>query len=821
MNRMLTLLGWRLVSRHRIRTALMCFAIALPVAVAVALSSLSTTAAITEAEARSMTMGSADGRLTELRHTDVHQVLGPEVRAIFDQTYAGMPFRSPAGRRVNAKGRALDLTDPMTAGMFTVREGRPERDPATVALSSGLASQLAVGPGDQVHVGPQEIALRVSSLIVFPRNTDDVFFVAASPIPVTGPAAEDIVGTRNWLYTGVVDPDRAASAGLALAQRRAVPVETTDSGSLQAISLGLAIGLLIECMLLVAAAITMVAHGETRTAGLLAAIGVQPRRQWSFLGHYVRLVTVLGVAAGTGIGLGSAYLLQGPLQNRAAADWGSFTPAWVATTTIVLLTMLAVLIAARAPHRRMRSASPLTLLHNTTPSGAVAASWHTWVYGVLLCLLGGAVLGLSILSPYWSAVLTLVWTPLLAAGAVILGLGWLRQWSRQPVLPAPPITGTALRHLLSSPTRTTLTVVAIAVIASVAGFAQMTSQMVLDSAIHNRSTPVIEGHVLIDTRRPLTGHEVARLGQGGATYQLVAPGPHQGVTVVTDLMQCVRDTVAFPRNQGADIGPCMTASQSKTLYPRVGVADAADVNTLTGVTLDSGARAAYDAGDLAVLTSVTGLPGPLTIAAYDVLDAHLTMTELGQVSTRTAPDASRYWQMPLVYLSARGAAKLSLEPGDPRYVVPIAEPSAARDALPLDVQGDAKIYANSDSPYLRPAQAMKTVVTLGASLTIAVIVATMMALWHSDLRRTREMLAAIGAPPWWLRQTSATLALLLSIAGTVPGLLFGVLGSWLFMNRSNIPMALTWTPLFTGAAAIGIAGLVGFSAMVKPQPGRR
>ncbi|WP_409485220.1 FtsX-like permease family protein [Arsenicicoccus dermatophilus] len=815
MRAQMRLLGWRLATRHRVRTALLVLAVALPVLICACLSSLAATAAVSEDEARALMVGQSEGRLTALsRSADPRQALLPGTHLVPDVSYQDMPITSPGGRRTDVKGRALDLTDPATAGMFVVEEGRPGADPATIGLSRALAARLHVGVGDHVGVGPQGVPRRVSALLVYAPTADDVFFVSASPIPLAGPRAKDIEGSHRWLVVGGVDSGRLEAARLRYEPRQTFDGHVSGTQELQALSLGVGVGLLVECLLLVGAAMNMVVRAETRSAGLLAAMGAGPRIRWSFLQWYVRVVTVTGILVGSGLGLGLAYVVQGPVQERAAADWGRFTPAWWVLVAVAVIAWIGVSATCAAPRRRMRRAPLLHLLGQAPPT-VREGSRGGWVVVVALLVLGLLVGAASVVWSYWSPLLALVAAPLICAGLVLACLRLVARRGASPTLPGPAGAGVAFRHLAAAPARAALTAMAIALVVCIATYLQMASQAFVESAERNPVTPVVPGYALVETRRPLTAGEVRDLG---GTVRSITPvsSAAQGegeVTLDTDLMRCLSATVVFSTSGagGFDAVPCVSRSTAKVVFPSVAVATSDDAAAFARRPWLPGEAAAYAEGRLAVVTDDPGVPGPLTLAAqsFTAGGSHLQLHPLGRVPRRVAPGGARFGRMPVAYLSSAGARRLGLSPGDPQYLVAAAGPRQIQSRLPADVQADARITVNEESPQLGPARAMKVMATVGACLTAAAILAAMMALWSDDLRSSRQMMAALGASRRWLGSTGALLGGSIALVATALGALCGVAGGVTLARAARLPIPATWTPLLTVSVSVAVAVLVG------------
>lgn len=817
MRGLLRLLGWRLVTRHRARTLLVTLAIAVPVALTVAIASLAATAQITDDETQAMTMGTADATVKELTRADIHEAVSPGARLVRDDHYADMPLTatngSRPGTRVESKGRAIDLRDPLTDGMFVTETGAVSGDPASIALSTRLAAQLGVGVGDGVAVGPSGQPRTVSALLVYPRFASDVFFITPTAVPVSGPRAGDIIGTRNWLVGGAVatdvDPQR-----FAVTDRRTVTSNAGGSMGLPALAGVLGLGLLAEMLLLISAAATLVVREQTRTAGLLAAVGVPGKLRMSFLASYVRALAVIGVCVGTAVGLAAAYALQGPLQTRAEADWGRFTPAWAMTVGASLVTALAVTATCAAPRRALNK-RPLLHLLGSVPEPGRALTRRGWVIGAALLLLGGIGFGSSFAVPQYASLTAIAGAIAAAAGIAVLALAVAGRWARRAALPGTEVVVLAVRHVLASSSRAALAVVAIAVVAVSAAFLQTTSAMLVDQALRHRATPVPDGQVLFQSPRPLTPAETTALHGQVHSFVPVSGRDTTQVTAVTDLMDCISRTVRFEASGGFDPHACEAGSQAKVVFPRVVAASAADVAVLARPGWSAEEQRRFAAGEVAVASGPTGTGASIRLAQPDELNDHLRFVDPVTIGLVQAPDASRLSSMPTIYLSPRAVQRLGYTVGDPQYLLAAPDVESARRLLPSDLAVDARLLAGEDSPFLAPARATLTLAGVAGALVVAGIMAVVMALWSNDLWAARQMLTAMGMPRRRLRASAAVLAALLAGLGLVLGVTFGVVGARAFMEASGIPPSTTWAPLATLVAGLLACVAVGGASVSR------
>lgn len=343
--RLAWVLGWRLASRSRLRTLLVCLAIALPVAAGSAVAALSATSRVSISEARAVAYGSADGRISTLSGEQKENATDPTAstaqvaallpggtRLAYDIDVIGLVLRGPEGQQSTVDGRAVDLADPLTAGLYRTDRGAPSTQDGTIVLSSALAKAVGVtAVGRQVSVG--ETRFTVSGLVSDRNDLSHRLFAlppGGARTTAALAAAKD-VGSPRWFVGLPPQADLSSasgklkSAGYAYTPGSQASAIAEQSDATDSTALLVGFGLLAEISLLVTAAFAVVVRSQRRHMGLLAALGAPAQVSSAFFRTHALCVSVLGSFVGVGVGQGTAHVVAPVLAERAGADWGQWT----------------------------------------------------------------------------------------------------------------------------------------------------------------------------------------------------------------------------------------------------------------------------------------------------------------------------------------------------------------------------------------------------------------------------------------------------------------------------------------------------------------
>lgn len=410
--------------RARGRSALVVAMIALPVLGVGTADVLWRTYELSADQQATRTMGAADLRLQDSGLDRITQrgattdearprtaappdpldVLPAGSRVVTDRAIGGDGI--VPGRRAYAELRELDLTDPLTAGLFTVRAGAVRPGPGEAVLTDRLADRLGVAIGDTVELQPRRVDPHVTSTVVgLVRSTSTSRSETAflSPGSLAGiPTGLDLGKVRVEHLVdlpGAVSWDdvaRANAAGWYVEGRAPIPgappveeFEGTGEIELAAI-IGLVVGMaLLEVVLLAGPAFAVGTKRQSRELALLAATGgdrSDVRRTVLSSG------VVLGALGGV-VGVGAAVALGAvavPLVARFSGDLPG--PFDVRPLELLLLAAVGTGTAVLAALLPARSASRQDVVGALTGRrGTLRSSRAVPVVGVLAALAGAGI----------------------------------------------------------------------------------------------------------------------------------------------------------------------------------------------------------------------------------------------------------------------------------------------------------------------------------------------------------------------------------------------------------------------------------------------
>lgn len=474
-NRLAWRLGFRLATRNRLRSALVCVTIAIPVGVGVAVAGLTATAtaAVSLPEATAAAFGTAFGRVVTVSGfssptpvpTQLAPPLPPGSSLSYDQDVLGLTITGAGGLTFTADGRVMDVANPLTDGVYRVDAGVPADHPDTVLLSLPLAHLIGVtSAGQTVQIANH--TWTVSALLTDRLNTDHKFFTLPPAAAITAQgqaalAAAHTLGSPRWFVT--VPPATnltALDANLTNAHLAYVP--STQASALaspppltDSTAILIALGLLAETVLLVTAVFAVVVRTERHHMGLLAAMGAPTAVTTRFFLAHALCLAAAGSLLGLLAGQLGGYLLVGPLSARTAADWGAWDPAPSTAAIIIAATVLATTLAARIPARRAVREDPITLLKSIAPL-SVGKTAQTRGAGALCLALAVAAVAVSLTS---AGVITALGAFVVfvagISGTILLATAAASRLNSTPLLRL-PLPATA-RSLLAFPTRSALT----------------------------------------------------------------------------------------------------------------------------------------------------------------------------------------------------------------------------------------------------------------------------------------------------------------------------------------------------------------------------
>ncbi|MGW1640714.1 FtsX-like permease family protein [Streptomyces lavendulae] len=842
--RLAWILGWRLASRSRLRTLLVCLAIALPVAVGTGIAAVTATARVSMPEAETAAFGTADGRLTSLSGErtpdtasparlaeDLKPSLPDNTRLTYDIDVLGLTVRGPQGRQSTVDGRAVDLADPLTDGLYRVDRGAPSAQDGSIVLSSALADAVGItDTGQSVSIGGEQFT--VSALVSDRLDLGHRLFALppGGPEATTALASAKDLGSPRWFVTWPPQTDLPAtsaklkSAGYAYVPSSQAAAISEHGDAMDSTALLVGLGLLAETVLLVTAAFAVVVRSQRRHMGLLAALGAPAQVTAAFLRTHALCVAVIGSLAGIVAGQVVARVAAPVLAEHAGADWGPVDGAWSTSLVLATVAVAVTVLASVLPSRAALREDPITLLKAVPPVHSTRRlRLRTAAAG---CLLAAAVAGLAAVVIDAGALTAVLGVVVFAAGITATALVLSSLAARKadtPYLPLPAVLRSALRSVLAFPVRAITTVIALGAVAAVSATVLIASASVAHKQRESYLPELPGTSALIMSSRPLTTAERAALRSStGASevstgYQRAAiarDGKQLPVSPRTDFLDCIDDRglLKYGNNNWQ---PCYLASKSHIPFPAVGIADTEGAEALAGAMTDE-QRQRYESGRAAVAVTPVGLTNEVSLVAMGrkpdgfVLENTATLPLIHPNADR----GTEYQQLPAVLVSQAGARKSGLIPvGSPTYLINADGKPAQRDvlrALPVDAQADSTVAVESGPSVVGAVARLQPVVAGISVLTTMLIVAAMVGLWTSDLKGEYQMLGAVGATAWWRRRLASSMSGLLIVVSCVIGTLWGTAASVAFLTGMDTDIAVPagWLAA-TVLAAVITAAVIG------------
>ncbi|SCF31774.1 putative ABC transport system permease protein [Micromonospora viridifaciens] len=830
--------------RARGRTALVLAMIALPVLALSFVAASWDMAQLTRAERLDRQLGAADAELRWTHVDAVEQdawgenswpaeseatprarpVTADEIRALLP---AGsrvaplrrwVPFQIRSGRQlVVFDTRAVDLTDPLTRPLATLRAGRRPTAPDEIAVSPAALRQLGVRLGEPIRT-TDGASYTVVGEVEFPDNLGEV--VALRPEAPAGPVAPP---DQSWLVDvpGPIDRalvDRLNARGIVVAARAPVPGrEETFAGpglpdpetAGNALLIG-GLGLL-EVVLLVGPAFAVGVRRRRRDLALVAVAGGDAA-------HLRRLVLADGVVLGAGgaalgllLGVGAAFAGR-PLveQYLVSARLGGYRVFPAALAAIAAVAVLAGVLAALAPAWTAARQDVVAGLAGRRNPPRHRRRWL--VLGVLLTGAGTGVaaLGATRASP-----------PAVLAGLILgeLGLvfctptliGLLARAGR--LLPLTPRL--ALRD--ASRNRASAAPAISAVMAAVAGSVAIGAYLASDEARHRAQWQpgLPPGQVLLmDTGAP-EGTPLPPTDEITQRVRAVLPDatvvPLSGTACgrpASPEDYCLANVVLPPERrcpyEPGEALPDAVRAEARTdprcvrpfreptnLYLPAVVDDGPALAALTGApaTEVTAATRVLRAGGVVVTDPRQVLDGRVTVAATHGVD--------GPEASATLPGYVLRGGLPVdrLVLSPPAAAAIGLVGTRLGYLVDPAAPPTTdqRKRLAAELSRSASLSVQVEDgppgpdqqPLLLLLAIASGVITLGAAGVATGLAA-------AEGRRDLSTLAAVGADPRVRRVLSLWQAGVIAVLGSALGILAGLGSAAIILASLNRRYAQAW-----------------------------
>jgi putative ABC transport system permease protein len=423
-------LAWREVARSRARSALVLAMVTFPVIAVAAADVAQATASVSSVESLDRRIGSAEARIQALSDVkSVEQTADPDSGSISTQGAKGaqatlseietalgggrpatevresqVGVRTDVGvLRVDATG--LDLSDPLTDGLFRLTSGRLPSAADEVDVNAALAGHGLV-VGDTITLTTGSTVRVVGTAESAGLRSQPIMVGTLGSMPSTS-----LDGVRTWLVGGaaVTWADvRAVNAvgGIVLSRQviehppsvselpESVRYNGVNRSQIYAVLALIGVMTLLEVVLLAGPAFAVGARRQSRALALIAANGGNPSQaRRVVLGSAVVLGTI-GAVGGTVLGIGLARLVLLPiLQGLQQTYFGPFQLRWTHLAGIAAFGLLSAFLAAVVPAWIASRQDVVAVLAGRR--GDRAASRRSPFVGLLLLGLGvvGAVMG--------------------------------------------------------------------------------------------------------------------------------------------------------------------------------------------------------------------------------------------------------------------------------------------------------------------------------------------------------------------------------------------------------------------------------------------
>ena len=793
--RALARIAWRDARGHRGRSLLVLTMVALPIAALTAGVVFFSASNPTPEQLAADVLGNADITIVgddpaALRRTaaDLPEGSTTTVRTTVTTTSVA------DGRRHTVLVDDVLPDDPLLAPRYDLLDGRlPARAGETVVTPT-VIEDFGVGIGDDIVFDQPELRLTVTgtavrrerlaepAALVPPGTLDGVDGAAVSGLFVDLP---DHVDAADLPIDDPLDSVARAELGDDPFDDRAVAF-----GSMFALTaLGLA-----ETGLVIVAAFVIGTHRRLRRAGLVAAVGGEPRHTRAMVLFEGVVLGLAGALTGVGLGLAATSLLSARIDQVAGrVTAGTPPPLALLAGAIVLGTAaatVAVLGQARLAGRVGVVDALAGRLPAPTPPGRIARR------GVLAALAGAGIIavGTSVANEgvQVAGIGVMVAGTLMAVPLLVAAVG--RVAARLP-LPMRLAARDTARHGRRAGAAVAGAALALALPVTV------TTITLAEDARTRAEPPLATDHILVS----------------GGSRAAMADAP-----VINDAVRSIADV---------DVAATLTAAT----FVRSGDTDRASSGSAQ---VFAGPPAGEDAGPLGVLT--VGGPdllralhaeeriadlraGAVVVIGEDVVDAgtvHVAPAAGGtgdSVDLRAvASDGPGYPSLPQFVISPAAAEQAGLDaesrgpllyrttgPVGPDVLDEIRAATATIDDV--WVLGAADTFVDSGS-----LQAL----LLGATVPVALAtLAVSTAMVVAESRRDQAVLAAVGAAPGTRRRIVGSAALLLGLLSAALAIPAGYVPVTLMLSFSETayPVVVPWA---TMAGAVGAALLAGLGGLL-------
>jgi len=815
----------RNVARSRWRSALIVILITLPVAgMSAGVTYLATTAPDPETTATQ-----ALGRAHMLVYAQTPDATASDLRAVLpagsviEPLALGEAGLQLPGRQLRVSLRQMDL-DGLAQGMLRLVAGRTPRNDAEVAVSPSVAAlDLELGSHVEMDdgvvrtvVGIVENPARLSQRLVLRPIAADTFIETwlvslpdgAELLQRGGAPDEQAVPLEPAPEAGEVDlgPDfYARTRDDWLGRPAGATGGVVVFGAL----------VLIESVLVAAAAFAVSIRRRQRELGILAAAGAQPRHlAGTVLGEGL-LLGGIGAALGALLGFG-AVLAASPmldhLLDRRVPPVALDLPGLLLSAIVGLL---AALIAATVPAWSAARLPVLAALSGRRPPSArarrvLAVGMVLVVVSVALTAYGASIL---LVDPSQGSALVM-----LVAGAIIgvLGFGAASPWlierleaigRRLPLAPRLAFRDAARARSRSAPI---VTAMLAGLAATVAAGALITSYFSYSASQWEPTTRPDQLFVVGQDAAVAGPFVVREMGAiAGAPITELNRSPEGGYLFIEIFYTPAGEAPSLELDEhGQPIcGDCLLAS-------RVTLAS----NDLLAALAAEEAAPALLAGRAVILTK-----DPLSLSQVSVViwrQDGVEVTTLPASAVAVGVDPNRAGT-PGVLVTEALAAKLRVRPdAEDGYLIRL--PRAVTDVdvsrAGMLVSEYPETYAYADVGPLRPEVVVRWAATVLSFILTLSVAAVAVALGEAEARADQRTLLAVGADPRIRRRIAAARAGVLALLAGVLAVPAGLLPAWGLLSSRETPLVIPIPELAVALVLLPAAAVAGALLLSRPIP---
>ena len=326
---------------------------------------------------------------------DVDQLLPASARAVPAnwKTYVTV---SAGHRSVLSTATLLDLSDPLSRGIFDLDSGRAPRAGGDVVLTHHLAERLHVGVGAEVSLRSGRV-LHVTGVGDDPNRLDaDTIVGPPSTFPLSMFRSSafdaqsytwlvDFAGSAPALHdalvgNGVVYASRSQWEHPSVELSAKTPVDT----QIIAILTGIAGFGLLEIVLLAGTAFAVGARRQVRELGTLLAAGGDDRDVRRVLLAQGALLGAVGAVAGVALGVLAAFAGRSVFEDYLGRALGPFDVRALDVLAVLALGVGAGLLAALVPARSAAQLAVVDMLRARFAAGTATTRTPRWAWVALI-----------------------------------------------------------------------------------------------------------------------------------------------------------------------------------------------------------------------------------------------------------------------------------------------------------------------------------------------------------------------------------------------------------------------------------------------------